>query len=100
MNSRRWGSNIGILLVGLLIALVIGVLSRKNFPVLIYFIAAALWIGVGIGLEWLEDNKSFFSKQKTTRSNIIFVFGTIPYLAGLMLLAVFVYYSAKVLLGR
>jgi hypothetical protein len=100
MTSRRWGGYVGILLVGLLIALVIGALSRTSFPVLVYFIAAALWIGVGIGLEWLEDNRSFFSKRKTTRSKIIFVFGTIPYLAGLMLLAVFVYYSAKILLGR
>ena len=91
---------IGILLVGLVIVLVIASLTKSDRLVFTWMIVIGIGLMVGIGREWFAVNRIRRANRSVVRSYLHFALGSFPYLAGIALLAVFVYYSALLLLGR
>jgi hypothetical protein len=98
---RRSSRLISVLLLGLVIALVIGALTKRDSPVLIWLIVIGVGLMVGIGQEWITTNKLPLAHKKSLlRDYSVFALGSFPYVAALTLLVVFVYYAAKLLLGH
>ena len=98
---RRTSRLISVLLLGLVIALVIGALSKTDSPVLIWLIVVGMALIVGIGREWITTNMLPLAHKKSLlRDYSVFAIGSFPYVAALTLLVVFVYYAAKLLLGQ
>jgi small-conductance mechanosensitive channel len=98
--KRHSSRLITVLLIGLLIALVIGAMAKKDTPVLIWFIVIGVGLFVGIVRDWIDINKRVPAKRKKSSHPFVVVSGSLPYLAALVLLVGFVYYTAKLLLGQ
>jgi hypothetical protein len=94
------GRFVAILLLGLVLALIAGAVTKRNAPVLIWFVVIGIGMMAGIINEWVKSNKRRLSKgRKAARGYVILISGLLPYLLGVVLLMVFVSYVVQALLG-
>ena len=97
MTMRHSRLLVSGLLCGLVIALAIGALTKRNGPVLIWLIVIGVGLIVGISQEWFAVIRRPSANKSGTSTVIL---GSIPYLAGILPLAAFVYFLARLLFGQ
>lgn len=101
--TRRFGGGrlVGSLLAGLVIVLIVASLTKNSRPIFFWLIVIGISLIIGIGREWLAVNKMRqVHGAALIRSYLLFALGSVPYLVGISLLLVFVYYSILLLFDR
>lgn len=100
-RSFGGGRLVGSLLTGLVIVLIVASLTKNSRPIFFWLIVIGISLIIGIGREWLAVNKIRQVNGATLiRSYLLFALGSVPYLVGISLLLVFVYYSLLLLFDR
>ena len=103
MIPRHRNHVIAVLLLGLIVALVIGALTRRNAPVLIWFGVIGAVLSFEIGREWLVVTKALRKRHSTEGRHIqipLFLIGSYPYAAGFTVIAIFTYCVIKLMSGH
>ena len=101
--TRRFGGGrlVGSLLAGLVIVLIVASLTKNSRPIFFWLIVIGISLIIGIGREWLAVNRlRQVHGAALIRSYLLFALGSVPYLVGISLLLVFVYYSILLLFDR
>ena len=95
-----WDKSAKILLASLFLVLLAGAVLKKDVIVVYWFVALGLWIGAGVATEWINNLRTPKVKRNRVQEYTVTIIGSAPYIAGLLLCAVFEYLCLQIVLGR